>query len=1042
MDKPFLFPVKQEAERLRLINEFIKVATKREINVLCGWCLSDAGIPYFPFIEAFSALHSNIEELFSPVTSPMVSQVDRLGTNQSSRLERSPQIWMESTFASVTQQMLEISTKKPVLLVLEDIHWADSASLALLHYISRFISSERILVLATFRSEGLSFDLERQPSTLVATLRTMNREDLYSEIKLPNLSQLEVGMLAESMLGGVIQNSFLEKLSAESQGNPLFVVESLRTLMSEGSLIQDNGLWCPSTGKLTIPLKVKDVILQRVSGLKLKHRKILDVASVLGDKFDYKLIASVIRQEPIQVLEKLNLIACNTSLIKYEDNLYSFDHAKSRQIIYDELPAPLRTGYHTTIAERLEALSKNQKKSVASDLAFHYEKAGNAHKTLVYSLLAAKEALARFSNLEAKKLFSRVLEIAEGKEEYSNDCISAVEGLGDASFATGEFQEAQKTFLQLMNSATVEVVKLRALRKAMSSARWLGDFECSIELSKEADVLKGENRLEYARILLNKGAALGSYGNTKDALRYLEKALIVFEEENSLADLAQALNESASIYQTEGYPEKAVAIAKRAIALNEEIGDFRGQVDAYFYAGQVFFNYRLNGEALACFNKAIEIGERIGYSHRTCWAAVYSAITLDNMGELKSAVAQNLVASKYAERTDSHYTQSQSCAILLGLYSKLGDLKNAEETYSEIKRLFPDESKAGSKLGYAALIKAEALFFAANKDWEKSNHLFNLSFDLLKGALFSKFFESSMRQDYAVTLESQGRYADADVERAKVLMLTKKVDSLLRDFRIETSLVVKKESFVGEELPVRLDIVNVSRISGFLGGINNIYPSSFSVCKNPDQRITAKGSLDLKKQFIEPFQLLTINFSIQATKEGTHSFSPEIIYTDEMGNSKTYRPDPVSIKIGIASQSNENLREKIIADIPLNVPSESLQDLTVEFQFKNEASSKVFNFLVSSFIEDYMKLRLPMENSGWRTLMDAVKRSKVPVSAVYGRRGRLGKVIAELQRRGLIETRFFQGERGRGGNIMKLRICYEREPVKRQIDLRVAKDKK
>ena len=138
----------------------------------------------------------------------------------------------------------------------------------------------------------------------------------------------------------------------------------------------------------------------------------------------------------------------------------------------------------------------------------------------------------------------------------------------------------------------------------------------------------------------------------------------------------------------------------------------------------------------------------------------------------------------------------------------------------------------------------------------------------------------------------------------------------------------------------------------------------------------------------------------------------------------------------------QNLSEKIIAAIPLNVQSESLQNLTVEFQFKSEASSKVFNFLVSSFIEDYMKLRLPMENSGWRTLMDAVKQSKVPVSAVYGRRGRLGKVIGELQRRGLIETRFFQGERGRGGNIMKLRICYEREPVKRQIDLRVARNKK
>ena len=163
------------------------------------------------------------------------------------------------------------------------------------------------------------------------------------------------------------------------------------------------------------------------------------------------------------------------------------------------------------------------------------------------------------------------------------------------------------------------------------------------------------------------------------------------------------LNEIASLYQTEGYQEKAIVTAKRAIELHEEIGDFRGQVDAYFYAGQIFFNYRLFREALACFGKAEEIGEKIGYSNRIGWAAVYSAVTLDILGELEAAVSQNLLASKYAEKTDSHYIQSQSLGNLLALYSKLGDLEKAEKLYVEIKRLFPDESKAGSKLGYAAI---------------------------------------------------------------------------------------------------------------------------------------------------------------------------------------------------------------------------------------------------------------------------------------------------------------------------------------------------
>ena len=465
------------------------------------------------------------------------------------------------------------------------------------------------------------------------------------------------------------------------------------------------------------------------------------------------------------------------------------------------------------------------------------------------------------------------------------------------------------------------------------------------------------------------------------------------------ADLAQALNESASLYQTEGYPEKAVVTAKRAIALNEEIGDFRGQVEAYFSAGLVFFNYRLFMEALACFGKAGEISEKIGYIYRTGWAAIYSAITLDILGKLDSAVTQNLLANKYAEKTDSHYIQSQSLANLLGLYSKLGDLEKAEKIYVEIKHLFPDESRAGSKLGHAAMVKAEALFFAAKKDWEESNRLFILSFDLLKGALFARAFEATMRLDYAAVLDNQGRSAEAYAQRLKSLMFTEKIDGQFRNFDLETSLTLKKESLVGEEFEVRLDIVNVSRCSGFLLAINNLYSPSFNVCKMPTQYVLAKGSLDLKKQSIEPFQFLTFKFSLYAVKEGIFSFAPEIIYMDEIGNRKICVPNPASIKISPVRQLNESPGERAVSINFANLPSGSQLDSAVEFEFKNETSKKVFEFLVGSFVEDYMRLRLPVEKSGWRTSMDAVKHGKVPFSAVYGRKGRSGRVISELQRK-------------------------------------------
>ena len=306
--------------------------------------------------------------------------------------------------------------------------------MGLLHYISRAITSERILVIATFRSEELNPLAEGQVHPLIETLRLMGREDLFKEIKLADLDQNDVGRVAESMLGGSVDPEFIGKLAKESRGNPLFIIESLKLLSEHGSLIHEHDQWRVSVDKLDVPMKVKDIILRRVSALKSDQRRVLDVASVVGDVFDPELLGTVLNQDSLQVLETLNAISQSNSLVCCEKNYFRFDHAKSREVLYEEIRLPLRIGYHSRIAEKIESRDQILKNVHVSDLAFHYTQAGNLEKAIKYSLLAGKEALAGFSNAEALKHFSYILQAISENSEYKNERETALEGLAESYF--------------------------------------------------------------------------------------------------------------------------------------------------------------------------------------------------------------------------------------------------------------------------------------------------------------------------------------------------------------------------------------------------------------------------------------------------------------------------------------------------------------------------------------------------------------------------------------------------------------------------------
>ena len=204
--------------KTRLVQEFLNDAKHEDTISITGWCLSNAEVPYFPFIEAFSNYYSTLrgenekEELklnpwLKGITNPDLSlHLQHL----------SPQVIKDLTFLAIAKIIRRIAAQRPIILLIEDIQWADSASLALIHYIARvFNESEKVLLLATFRSEALTSDSEGYPHRIIETLSMMKREDLFNEIKLPGLDKESILNMLESMLGGSLQRALAEKLDSQ-----------------------------------------------------------------------------------------------------------------------------------------------------------------------------------------------------------------------------------------------------------------------------------------------------------------------------------------------------------------------------------------------------------------------------------------------------------------------------------------------------------------------------------------------------------------------------------------------------------------------------------------------------------------------------------------------------------------------------------------------------------------------------------------------------------------------------------------------------------
>jgi DNA-binding SARP family transcriptional activator len=507
-----------------LVSAFAHEVHEQGAIVMYGRCDEDLLLPYGPFTEALAHYLANEKEAASDLRSDHLSALARLapvlrerygsltdGTSTDPDAER----WL--LYGAVVALLESASSDWPVVILLEDLHWADRPTLQLLRHVSAHLS-RRVLLVGTYRDTEVSSSdpVAETLVTLSAQPADLGSENRVMRISLSGLGEEEVVSFLSASAGHEMDQTGLDlahTLHRETDGNPLFVSEVLRHLVETRSIVQESsGRWIQAKdlSEAGLPESVRQVIRSRVTRLGQGSLQVLSTASALGQEFEAELIASVTRSEEDFVLDVLE--AASAAALVSETGVtpgrYRFAHALVQHTLYEGLSATRRARLHRSIAEALEVRVGAEPGSHAGELARHWFSSNRAidrSKGVVYARIAGDVALDALGPSEAIRWFRQALEVLDLLPD-DGEKARCLAGLGEAQRQAGD-ASYRETLLeaarlaQIVEDVDVLVRAALANNRGSSSTSGTVDWERIETLETALKALGDAHPAARARLL-------------------------------------------------------------------------------------------------------------------------------------------------------------------------------------------------------------------------------------------------------------------------------------------------------------------------------------------------------------------------------------------------------------------------------------------------------------------------------------------------------------------------------------------------------------
>src|SRR5438270_1124390 len=439
--------------KTRLANEVARRAGEQGAAVLVGRWYEEALSSYQPFAEAFGRYVAAVSsEVLRRQVGAFGTDLARLAPELARRL---PELLDPAgddsegerlrLFEAVGSLLTNASRSWPVVLVLEDLHWADKPTALMLAHLVRTSQAERVLIIGTYRDSDIG-------EPLADVLADLRRERAVERLRLGSLDGGDVAEIIPAWLERAPPPEFARALQRETEGNPFFIEEVLRHLIELGAVERTEWGRVESFTEPGIPDGVRETIARRVATLAPPTRRAVTMAAVIGRSFSVEVLEALSELHGEPLLEALDE-AAQRRIIEEESGppgRYAFAHALIRETLYASLSGARRVSLHRRIGAILEQRHAQDREPPLGELAYHFVEAaepGAAAKAVDFSARAARRALAALAYEEAAGHFARALKALELSE--SPDDATRCElllGLGESHSKASEFDHSRSAF--------------------------------------------------------------------------------------------------------------------------------------------------------------------------------------------------------------------------------------------------------------------------------------------------------------------------------------------------------------------------------------------------------------------------------------------------------------------------------------------------------------------------------------------------------------------------------------------------------------------
>ena len=624
--------------KTRLAEELMAEARERGMNALIGHCYEMEGAPpYIPYVEILEAAArmfppDALREILgdsAPEVAKLMPELRRLFPDIPASPELPPEQERRYLFNGVREFVARAARDQPLLLVLDDLHWATDAALLLLQHLAQQIHEMPVLIVGTYRDVEL--DVARP---LARALEELTRQRLAHRLPVKRLPEAGVSAMLHALSGQEPPKPLVDAIYSETEGNPFFVEEVFQHLAEEGKLFDAKGRWLSDldVSELDVPEGVRLVVGRRLERVSDECRQTLTSAAVIGRRFSFELLEALgdvetdLLLDAIDEAERAQLITAledgpaQTGALPGEAH-FIFAHELIRQTLISGLSMPRRQRMHLRVAEGMERVYAQDLEEHAVDLAHHLYQAGAAadpEKTVRYLMLAGEQAMASAAFEDALRHYDHALALQPADDRQARadllykrgTTLRSLDRLDDA------LKDWEGTLAIYEESGDPEAVG-RVCYQMAKHLGWAARMEEAFEIASRGLTTLGDRVSAERCLLLSFAAVPVGWGPDCDyaqANAMIEEAVDMARGLSDQSSMGQVLRAKVIHHHAYAQPEVVVEAGLRGAELLRSAGNLYDVADALSMVARNLLTLGRFDEAASTFDEVVPLATRMGHS--------------------------------------------------------------------------------------------------------------------------------------------------------------------------------------------------------------------------------------------------------------------------------------------------------------------------------------------------------------------------------------------------------------------------------------------